>query len=314
MSIGKIGDFDITTGNWSAYAERIEMYFLANKIAEEMKLPTLIAVMGEPAYELLATLASPAKPSTLKYQQALDLLQTHLQPKPSTLAERYRFRQRRQHVEESIANYVADLKKLTRYCEFGSQLEENMRDQFVCGLRSETIRQRLFAEENLSYNRAISLAISLEAAERDSNAVENNKPLFKDTEVNAVNVEKCFVCGKFNHQSSECRYKNYTCSLCHKIGHLRRMCSQKYESKRVDKTASSTVAQSGGWKSHRGRARPSAGGTTRGHSRRPNSSVAGNGAGTAYWVREPEGEEDSEEEEDLDEPMYQMSLTKYKPI
>lgn len=121
-----------------------------------------------------------------------------------------------------------------------------MRDQFVCGLRSETIRQRLFAEENLSYNRAISLAISLEAAERDSNAVENNKPLFKDTEVNAVNVEKCFVCGKFNHQSSECRYKNYTCSLCHKIGHLRRMCSQKYESKRVDKTANSTVAQSGG--------------------------------------------------------------------
>lgn len=108
MSIGKIAEFDVTSGNWSAYRERVDMYFLANRITDEVKLPTLIAIMGEPAYELLATLASPKKTSALTYKEAVELLQKHLQPKPATLAERFRFRQRRQLTEESIAKYVAE--------------------------------------------------------------------------------------------------------------------------------------------------------------------------------------------------------------
>ena len=164
MSVGKIQDFDVKAGNWSAYVERLEMFFVVNKITDDLKLPTLIAIIGEQAYELLSTLASPSKPSSLSYKVAVDLLRAHLQPTPSILAERYRFRQRRQVAGESIADYVADLKKMARYCEFKTNLEENLRDQFVCGLRSDFIRQRLFAENELNYNKALQLANTLETA------------------------------------------------------------------------------------------------------------------------------------------------------
>ena len=62
---------------------------------------------------------------------------------------------------------------MARFCKFGSNLSENLRDQFVCGLRSDTIRQRLFAEDDaLTYNNAVKLATSLEAAERNAAVVD----------------------------------------------------------------------------------------------------------------------------------------------
>ncbi|CAK1596200.1 unnamed protein product [Parnassius mnemosyne] len=175
MSVGKISEFDVKTGIWTAYVERLEMYFVANSVKDEIKLPTLIAAMGERAYELLSTLASSKKPMELTYVDAVVLLRNHLQPKPSPMAERYSFRQRRQTDSESNSDYVAALRKLSRHCEFGAVLQDNLRDQLVCGLRSDVIRQRLFAEEKLlSYDKAVILAGSLEAAEREAALVESS--------------------------------------------------------------------------------------------------------------------------------------------
>lgn len=69
--------------------------------------------------------------------------------------------------------YVNELKRLSRNCKFENTLQENMRDQLVCGIRSDVIRQRLFAEsDDLTYTQAVTIATSLEAAERDAAAVE----------------------------------------------------------------------------------------------------------------------------------------------
>ncbi|XP_046965837.1 uncharacterized protein LOC124534170 [Vanessa cardui] len=205
MSVGHMREFIVKSGNWLSYVERLEMYFMVNKVADDLKIPTLISVMGEEAYDLLAALASPKKPSALKFDQAVQLLSAHLQPKPSVLSERYKFRQRRQLQDESIAAYDTELKKLSRYCEFNATLDENLRDQLVCGLRSEVIRQRLFSEENIVYNRAIALALSLEAAERDASAVED---VARTEGINKMNLSECPKCGDNRHKATEYRYKD----------------------------------------------------------------------------------------------------------
>lgn len=97
-----------------------------------IKLATLISVIGEDAY-LLSTLSSPKKPSELEHSEGVLLMRSHLQPKPSILAEQYRFHQRRQADLES--DYVAELKKRSKSCEFGASFEENMRDQLVCRIK-----------------------------------------------------------------------------------------------------------------------------------------------------------------------------------
>ncbi|XP_047504827.1 uncharacterized protein LOC125049523 [Pieris napi] len=315
--IGQISAFDVKNGNWSAYVERVEMYFVANRIEDGVKLPTLIAVMGEDSYDLLSTLASPKKPSSLTFKEVVNLMETHLQPKPSILAERYRFRQRRQQENESIADYVADLKKLSRFCDFSTTLEDNIRDQFVYGLKSESTRQRLFAEENLCYKKAVSLAINLEAAERDAGVVDRSLIV---EQVNKMQIRECKACGDTNHRWEDCVYKNFVCSLCKTTGHLRRMCTGREKTGARGEGVMNSYGYSGrsrGWRGKRG-------GRSRGAGR-----GAGQGApADTYWLQgaagceagpvakaAPASEVRQQEEVDYtdEEPIYQMSLAKYKP-
>ncbi|KOB67055.1 Uncharacterized protein OBRU01_18673 [Operophtera brumata] len=96
MSVGKIKEFDVDSGNWTLYCGRVEMYFRANAIKDELKLPTLISLVGDNVYELMVNLCNPKKPTDLSYDALITIVREHLQPKPSIMAERYRFRQKRQ--------------------------------------------------------------------------------------------------------------------------------------------------------------------------------------------------------------------------
>ncbi|XP_049886597.1 uncharacterized protein LOC126381105 isoform X2 [Pectinophora gossypiella] len=225
---------------------------------------------------------------------------------------------------EAIASYVAALKKLARTCDFGTSLEENLRDQLICGITSETTRQRLFAEDDsITYNKAVKLAITLEAAEKNASAVDANNRM---ENVNKVHLNhKCMACGE-GHKTETCRYKNFECSYCRSIGHLRRMCP--------DKGARFGMAGMAGNRSrgdsvtfhNRGRGGRYAGvaggrgGGSRGRSRGGGQRSAG-----SYWVHgddsadlQQHGSEtvplqDDVESSDCDELIYQMSLSNYKP-
>lgn len=92
-----LSEFDVRTGTWSPYVNRLNMYFKVYK--KDTMLPILIASMGDEAYELLENLAGRKKPSELTFEGANKLLRNYLQPTSSALVERYRFRQRRQQVK-----------------------------------------------------------------------------------------------------------------------------------------------------------------------------------------------------------------------
>ncbi|XP_028169209.1 uncharacterized protein LOC114359144 [Ostrinia furnacalis] len=172
MPIGKIKEFDVHKDDWKLYIERVEQYFVVNEVSD---VPTLITVMGTESYELLVNLCTPVKPKDKTFGEIVDIMEKHLQPKPSELAERYKFRHRTQKKGEGISEYVAVLKKMSKSCDFGSWLQESLRDQLVCGISSESIRQRLFAESKLDFAKAYSIAVSMEAAEKDAAAVEGHR-------------------------------------------------------------------------------------------------------------------------------------------
>ncbi|KAM3967095.1 LOW QUALITY PROTEIN: uncharacterized protein ACR2FA_011943 [Aphomia sociella] len=175
MSIGKISEYNVRSDNWKLYVERLEQYFVVNKI---------ITVIGLECYELLVDLCTPDKPAKKTFEQLTSILKKHLQPKPSIFAERYKFRQRKQGSSETASDYVAVLKKI-----FGAWLEDSLRDQFVCGIRCESIRQRLFQEDKLDFSKAYRLAISMEAAEKDAAAVESRTEASRVAECQAVSAD-----------------------------------------------------------------------------------------------------------------------------
>lgn len=78
MSVGKLSEFNLENGNWLSYCEKLEMYFVANEIKIELKLPTLISVIRYVnTYEVMANLFSTKKPSEFKYSEVVVIMQRH---------------------------------------------------------------------------------------------------------------------------------------------------------------------------------------------------------------------------------------------
>ena len=90
-TIGHLQEFDSTTERISTYLERVELFFLANRIAEDKQVPVLLSIIGGKIYSLLSNLLAPEKPSSKTFAQLADVLQKHFQPKPVIIAERFQF-------------------------------------------------------------------------------------------------------------------------------------------------------------------------------------------------------------------------------
>ena len=187
MPIGKIEAFDEANEEWGTYCERVEQYFLANEIEDDKQVPAILSLMGSKTYGLLRSLCSPAKPSQKTFTEIVKILQEHLSPKPLVIAERFRFHKRSQLEGESISSFLASLKKLSEYCEFGTNLNDSLRDRFVCRLSNELIQKRLLSEADLSLSKASEIALAMETAAKDSQELQG-KPEW--TEVNKLHSDK----------------------------------------------------------------------------------------------------------------------------
>ena len=231
-TIGTLSEFIPEKETISAYLERVELFFTANGIGEEKQPPVLLTAIGRETYALLRNLLAPDKPSAKTFAQLKVVLQRHFDPKPLVIAERFCFHRRCQQVGESIAEYIAELRRLATNCEFGEYLEQALRDRLVCGLKHEPTQKRLLSESSLSLAKAIEIAQSVEAAEKNTLKLKggatgevlrisprrNRKPEKK---------EVCYRCGNKGHQPGECRYKDAKCHKCHKVGHLAKVCRSR---------------------------------------------------------------------------------------
>ncbi|KAL3993537.1 DDB1- and CUL4-associated factor 15 [Sarotherodon galilaeus] len=193
--IGQMDPFDDAGEQWAMYIERFEHYILADDIQPEKRVPVLLSVMGPKTYGLLCNLVAPNKPGTMQYDNIVGVLQAHFAPKPLVIAERFRFHKRNQGEEETVAQYVAVLKRLSEHCVFGAYLEDALRDRFVCGLKCETVQKRLLTEKDLTFRKACC----------------------------HKNGDKCCCCGKMNHTDDDCWYKDCDCHQCGRKGHTKRM-------------------------------------------------------------------------------------------
>ena len=146
--------FNPDEDDWKSYVERLDQYFAANDITEaEKKRATLLSSVGAVTYKLIRNLTTPDGPTSRTYKDITKLVQEHYNPKPSTIVERFKFNSRNQQSGESISNYVANLRQMTEFCNFGISLEDMLRDRLVCGIHDIRIQRRLLAEPNLTFKK-----------------------------------------------------------------------------------------------------------------------------------------------------------------
>ena len=154
------------------------------------------------------------------------------------IAEHFQFHCPNQAVGESVAEHVAEIRQLTRHCEFGAYLDDLLRDRFVCGLQSKTIQKKLLMETDLTLQRAVKIAHTMETAAKNGHKLQSPscaaEPMPHSRNIGKVSsndkarprtvllqVWEISPQGRPVFLSQKAKYHNFG-----KTGHLRSVCRQ----------------------------------------------------------------------------------------
>ena len=231
---GQIGEFHGDPESWTSYVEQLECYFVANDVADARKQRAiLLSCCGASTYSLIRSLAAPSKPTDVAYKELVEKVTAYFTPRRSSIVSRFKFNSRSQQPGESIATYVSELRKLSEYCEYGETLEDMLCDRLVCGLAERRVQQRLLAEGDLTFDKALKIAQAMELAERDARDLQQagahsragvhrlaQTPVASRQE---KSTKPCYRCGG-SHDPSQCRFRDAVCHACGKKGHIKRAC------------------------------------------------------------------------------------------
>ena len=243
-TLGRVEEFDSNKDDWQQYVERLEHFFQANDVdGAENKRAVFLSVIGSATYKILRNLLSPAKPGEKSYADLVDTSK-HFKPAPSEIVECFRFNSRVRKPGESIAAFIAELRALAEFCNFGDTLEAMLRDRIVCGINGDSIQRRLLSESKLDYAKAMETALNMETAAQSMKTLKNEAGDLSaggdspaQPQVNRMgttpsksgqSVPTCYRCGICGHAVSKCRVdKNIICHYCQKKGHMQRACKSK---------------------------------------------------------------------------------------
>ena len=146
--------------------------------------------------------------------------------------------------------FVAELRALAEFCNFGDTLNVMLWDRIVCGINDDATQRRLLAEPDLNYAKAVETARSMEAASLSMKELKSGPPSAggyasgSNTATLLPTVHRtsaatrspesgpmsrrepiCYRCGVKGHTVAKCILdKNVVCHQCGKKGHMRRAC------------------------------------------------------------------------------------------
>ena len=130
-SHGSVEEFNPDWEDWISYTKHLTQYFVANGISGEgdKRKAILFSSCGAATYQLIRNLVAPKKPTKKTFDEIITLVKDHHQPCLSTIVQRFNFHMQMQKPSETISDFVAQLHKLSEYCEFGDTLEDMLRDR-----------------------------------------------------------------------------------------------------------------------------------------------------------------------------------------
>lgn len=249
-TVGNMEQFYPGAHKFDEWVERLEFYFDVNDIKDNKKASWLLTLVGGEVYSVLKSLINPEKPSSKTYEEIVRILLKHYEPENNVIAERYKFNTRIQYEYESISDYVIVLRNLASTCNYGTFLDDALRDRFVCGILNPTIQCTLLQKIELTFETACHTAQAIEMTEAQMKFLKPELQNLKvqndvhedhddddqhhqtddqqhQTDEKKKNKPNCHRCGRRQHNPNFCPAKEWTCYTCKEVGHTSLVCPKK---------------------------------------------------------------------------------------
>ena len=278
--------FDFAVNDFAVFESRLANTFIRDKIGAtdvQKKKAYLLTALSEATHKLLRSLCVPQTIEECDFDSLLDTLKTHFAPPTSYFAARQKFYTAVKRSQETPREWSARLRLLASDCKFGTEIQVVLRDIFVSNYNKGPVQDRMFEEDasltTVTLKDLIDLADRKEAAllarqDRHANVpstsgtsvkVEPEDELYyakkrgpsrksrfeKQPQVPKYHHKNssCSHCGRNNHQSENCYYKDLPCHSCKVRGHLASICPNKkkhkyHKTKYLDDVSSDTMSDS----------------------------------------------------------------------
>ncbi|XP_039302221.1 uncharacterized protein LOC105199140 isoform X2 [Solenopsis invicta] len=164
INIAQVPHYQPEIESFENYSDRLTAFLEVNKVAENEKISTLIAVISAEAYVILKDNVYPEKPVNKKYVDLIEVLKKHYS-ETLILSDRLKFNRRSQLPMETVAEYIQVLRQMASNCNYGEFLDEALRDRLIAGLNDVFLIKKLLAQPtNMTFTQASKICFNYETS------------------------------------------------------------------------------------------------------------------------------------------------------
>lgn len=246
--------------NWEMWRSRLQNYFLAseiNKKDEKVQCAQLLHYIGEEGYRIYKTFEFVEEDKD-KLEKLIGKFDKYFKPKSNLSFERYKFFMCRQKPEQSLEQFITELKEQALKCKLLTLQDSLIKCMITCGVRNEEVRSKLLEkDEETTLQQAVDLCLLLENTRVQSSQMRegtSSSTSKEAEEVNALNRGKgipagqkykqghssnkpskqkqivgCTRCGN-THAVRKCPAYGKVCNLCNYRNHFSTVCKNKVNS------------------------------------------------------------------------------------
>ncbi|XP_064630948.1 uncharacterized protein LOC135489499 [Lineus longissimus] len=201
-------DMGVLATSWREYKDELDLYFLASgqgTAAQKQKVSLLLYQMGKQYMKVFQNeLVFEADADKDKYDKVCSAFDKYFEPKKLVKSHITKFQKRMQASNETISDYITDLRRLAKLCEFGDKEDRMMSLQISNGVKDEVLRKKLW-DEDLTLQQTIEKCQTFELRAESAGLFKKHNNTAGDKEVNAAYRG----CGGSRSRSRGRGYTNY---------------------------------------------------------------------------------------------------------
>ena len=233
--------------NWKTWINAYEIYAGAtgaSSKSEKVQCFHFLHVAGADAQKLYHTLDIADKD---KIHSLTEAFREYCAGKANITVVRYQFNTYQQ-TTESMESYIRELRQRIAYCSYSNMEDDLLCDRLVCGVKDDTLRDKLLQTPNLTLQQCLQ---TCRMSEHNTRSLRSTTECFSESHIDEINRDgrtktrfgstatswkkknattwpsaphlECQQCG-YKHHKGTCPAKGKQCAYCSKIGHFAKVC------------------------------------------------------------------------------------------
>lgn len=252
--------------NWKKFKRLWTNYEVASRLntqSGDIRTATFLTCIGPDVLEIYDGLPFANSEEETQIDKIIELLDAYFIGETNEIYEAYLFNQRVQEIGESFDSFLTALRSLAKTCNFGSMQDRMIRDRVVVGIRDNSTRKKLLAENKLTLNKCIDICRASETTSKqlkemsqaeEVSAISTGNPKWKTDPRNRSGWEtakghlptpskqpgqiKCKFCHKTHARKKElCPAWQQKCGNCGQMNHFSVACNSQKANKQPSKKA-----------------------------------------------------------------------------